>query len=411
MLKASALFIVLFVSLVIGILCSALIYSAFLYNIQVYDSIKHGKMNRNANSAINFLFSQKGQVFNSIIDLYGDEEDSVYITNKNWGVFDVAVVKAFSGKYQSSKVLMYGYKGDSLSELSIYLVDQQRPLSVSGNTLIKGVAYLPEAGVKSAYVEGQSFSGKTFVEGNIKKSSYSLPALDTILLRDLVKEISNPYIELSRNVDDQDTLWRSFNDSTIYISSSSSMYLNKKVLSGNIIVHSNQIVFISKDCSLSDILVTASAVVVESGFVGNLQIFVKDSLIIGSNCEFIYPSVAGLIKTDFKSKQSFIKIGANTLFQGLIFSHQVIRDLKETLITTDIGSYIEGQVYSDGLLDLKKDVFGSVYCNKFLLMTTSGIYENTLLNVRIDNSKLSRHYIGSSLLSSKNKKSIIKWLE
>ncbi len=284
MVRASALFIVLFVSLVIGILCSALIYSAYFYRLQVYDSMTHSRMDRNAYSAINFLFSQKGQIITEQLDLFG-EEDSVLVENKIWGVFDVAIVKAFSGKYNTSRVLMYGYKGDSLSKLSIYMVDQQRPLSVSGNTFIKGTAYLPEAGVKSANVEGQSFLGKEFIHGDIKKSSYSLPPLDTNLIKKLEKAINNPDLEVVADLDAQDTLSRSFVDSTLFIYSTASIYLEHKVFSGNIVVHSGQTVFVSNDCLLSDILITASSVVVEKGFVGNLQIFVKDSLIIGDDCE------------------------------------------------------------------------------------------------------------------------------
>ncbi|MDB5274743.1 MAG: hypothetical protein JWO58_3110 [Chitinophagaceae bacterium] len=410
MLRASALFIVLFISLIIGVLCSALIYSAYLYQTQVYTHIIHNKLEANTHSAINFLFSQKGEVANDSLDLFGEEQDSVSIRNMVWGVYDVAVVTAHAGKYKSVKHLMYGYKSDSLSNLSIYLTNQQKPLSISGNTSIKGVAYLPESGVQASYIDEQNYEGTVLVDGLIKKSGYSLPSLDTLMIDKLEKLILNAEHDSLFDLDEKDTLYRSFSEGTFFISAKEAIHIDHKVLSGNIMVHSNTAVYISSNNSLSDIIVAAPAIVVENGFVGNLQLFVKDSLIIGSNCEFKYPSVAGLIKSNFKSKQSFITIGDHTSFQGLVFSYQKVKDVKETLVTTGKGAYIEGQIYVDGFLDLKQNVYGSVYCNRLMLKTNSGIYDNTLLNVTIDHSKLSRYYIGSSLLASKNKKSIIKWL-
>ena len=62
------------------------------------------------------------------------------------------------------------------------------------------------------------------------------------------------------------------------------------------------------------------------------------------------------------------------------------------------------------MIELKGDVWGSVYCDKFILSTSSSVYENHLLDATIDFSRLSKHYVGINVLDDAANKKVIKWL-
>ncbi|MEZ5199162.1 MAG: hypothetical protein R2764_23105 [Bacteroidales bacterium] len=71
---------------------------------------------------------------------------------------------------------------------------------------------------------------------------------------------------------------------------------------------------------------------------------------------------------------------------------------------------LSGQIYWDGIFDFKGKVYGSVACKKFLLKTPSSIYENHLMDVRIDLESLSKHYTGIELTGTERVKKVIQWL-
>jgi len=66
-------------------------------------------------------------------------------------------------------------------------------------------------------------------------------------------------------------------------------------------------------------------------------------------------------------------------------------------------------VYSNGFLELKGEVFGSVVCQSFILRTASSVYENHLLNTTIDITKLPKNYVGVNWLKKENHFDIIKF--
>ncbi|MCR6641071.1 MAG: hypothetical protein NVV82_19285 [Sporocytophaga sp.] len=414
MVRANALFIVLVISLLVALISSSLILVSYHYSTVHYQTRLYKRLLSNAQSGINYLLAEEGEVSLNeeiIIDLYGKENDSVALKRMNWGVFDLAVVRAFSGNQQVIRILEYGYKPDAETKSAIYMADLNRPLSLCGNTVIKGTCYLPESGVRRDYIEGQSFMGDKLIQGEIKKSKNSLPEL-----KKDIKEKLLSLLEDKLNLDefeqlqelDIDTVRRSFTEKTLLLKQKT--HLSIKNLYGNILITSDTILKIGRDANLEDVIIAARAVEIESGFKGKLQIFAVDSVLLGENVELNYPSVIGLFKKDFKVMQPFIKVSKGGKVNGIVFSSQSVFDLKQTLISIEKDAFLHGQLYSDGFADIQGKVYGSVFCNKFRLKTSSSLYENYLLNTTIDATKLSPYFIESALLSSEKKKRVIKWL-
>ncbi|MFN3402666.1 MAG: hypothetical protein ACK40G_01135 [Cytophagaceae bacterium] len=414
MLKANALFTVLIMALVIALLTGSIIYISYLNRLQISYLQLQQKLMLNASSAFNILLAENSdelQEDTRVLDLYGLEEDSVLIKKAKWGIFDIGIVKAFSGRSEYIKAGMYGYKPDGESNAAVYLADMNRPLSVSGNTRLKGVCYLPEAGIRREFIEGKSFTGNKLVDGEIKKSKSHLPALEKNICENVLKFLANTPPASSVYLKDigQDSIIKSYLDTTLFLNLGNNIRLTDKFYSGNILLWSDTLVEIDANSRLKDVLLFAPAVVFKKGFRGSVQVFAKDSILLEEDVELTYPSALGIFKKDFKVQQPFVRIKSGAKVSGLIFTKVEVQDLRQTFVDLKKNSLVKGQIYADGYADIKGRVEGSVMCNKFILYS-SYTYENYLLDAEIDVTLLSDYYVGSSLLPSQKKKRIVKWL-
>ena len=148
----------------------------------------------------------------------------------------------------------------------------------------------------------------------------------------------------------------------------------------------------------------------EKEFKGNLQIFASDSVIIQKNVTLTYPSVIGIVRNDQSPVVAVIVLSENDTIAGNVFAYKKAEEvLKQSGLIMAEKSLIYGEVYSNGFVDVKGTIIGSLMCNKILLKTPSSVYENHLLNVVIDRSKLSPYFVGINLVKESAIKKVVKW--
>ena len=167
---------------------------------------------------------------------------------------------------------------------------------------------------------------------------------------------------------------------------------------------------------LNNILVFARSIIVKGGFQGNCQLFATDSIRIESNCNFNYPSCLGVLRsqTSMISSPEKITIGESTEFNGIIFTYEKTEKPIKPLIDIGKNVKIKGQVYSQGILELKDktEVDGSIFTSRFLYKNSFTLFENYLINATIDSKALSPYYLTSGLLPVAGKKEkVLQWLE
>lgn len=413
-LQANALFITIVISMIIALMASMLILSAYYNKTSILLNFKKERLVSNANSGINLILGDEHAVGYDkpiSIDIFQTGNDSVNLKKSVWGVFEIASATAYNHKDSSSQTVLYGYKPDTILKSAMYLSDQNRALFLCGTTKIKGGCYLPEAGVKRAYIEGQGYINSDLIDGTEKRSKTVLPKLDEKLSAYLAKQFLDTNAAVN-TAEIPDTIHHSFSKPTLVIEIGSNHYtLNQKVFSGNIMIKSTGKLIISAQNKLNNIQVYATAIVVEENFKGSLQLFARDSLVIHKNCKLNYPSALGIVKDRFKLFQQFIKIEEGSVVEGICFGFCSVSDLNRIRITVDEKALVYGQLYSDGFAEIKGTVHGHVTCGHFRLRTPSSTYDNHLLNATIDFSKLSTKFVGSALLPSVKEKKVILNLE
>jgi len=419
MLKASALYIVIIIALVIGVICSSLIVAAYFYKIQYQKKFRYDQLENNLSSGINILLASSDTTYaaGETLSLFNNESDSVSLKRFDWGVYEIGTVKAFNQKDSLYKTFTIANVIDSSKWAALYLIDEDRPFSLSGKTTIRGDAYIPKAGVQQAYVDNKAYEGdKRLIIGMKHNSDRKLPALDENWLKQLDKYFRQEHAGDTALLK-KDTVNGSFLNPTRVVNFKKAVKTLKNIyLDGNIILFSDTTLILDSTATLKNILVFAKAIVVKGGFNGSCQLFATDSISIGSNCRFNYPSCLGVIR--FQSSafntQEKIAIGGHTNFSGIVFTYEQTENQKKPLIEVSKNTKITGQVHSQGMLALmdKTEVDGSVFTSLFYYRNSFTLFENYLINTTIDSKALSPYYLTSEIMPvTGKKKRVLQWLE
>ncbi|MES2807016.1 MAG: hypothetical protein V4619_00215 [Bacteroidota bacterium] len=418
MLKASALYIVIIIALVIGLLCSSLIVVAYFYRLQDQYTLRQANLQNNLNSGINILTVAPiaDYFIEKTFSLYGQDNDSVKLKVTPWGAYDIGLAKSFIQKDSLHASFILANPIDSSKWAALYIIDEDRPISISGKTAIRGDAYIPKAGVKEAYIDNKAYQGsKKLVSGNIRNSGRSLPLLNKERLNQIGQyfDISPRSVKLFK-----DSASASFfNETEIVQIDKNAAILSNTVLSGNIIVRCDTTLIIENTAHLENVIVVAKAIVVKSGFNGTCQLFAADSIAVESNCKLNYPSVLGVVRMKSSNNRPIAKlnVGENSVISGMLFNYEEGADRnKQPYIGLQRKVAIKGQIYSQGILELKSDVVitGSVFTSRFFYRSSFATYENYIIDATLDANGLSKYYVHSDLVPVVSKKKrVLQWLE
>ncbi|MGN8072592.1 hypothetical protein [Mucilaginibacter sp. 22184] len=418
MLKASSLYMVIIIALVISLICSALISAAYFYRAQYQLHFQYDRLVSNCNSGMQILLNNTDSSYREpqSLSLSGLPTDSTILQKYPWGIFDIGVIKTFSHRDTLWRVFSIANQVDSSKWSSIYLIDEDRPLSLSGKTSIQGDARLPKAGVKTAYLDNQSYSGdEQLVKGHIYDSDRQLPPLAGPRL-EMIKHLFRQPADNSGRPGPSAGATRSFRLPTRVIRLEAQATLQNASFNGNLILYSDTTLTIDSTVSLENVIVVAKSIQVKSGFHGHCQLYATDSLSVGGNCHFTYPSCLALVRntsgiTDLPGK---ISLGEHSSLEGLIFTYEKQSSKLPPVISLAKNAVVSGQIYSQGSLSLKEGVIirGGVMTSRFLYQNSITSYENYLVNTRIDMTALSRYYLSSNLSPSAGAtQHILQWLK
>lgn len=415
--KASALGISIIISLVIALLCGALLMHHHFQKLVVLRYELKERLANNANSGIQYLLSDQSEIplnGSEIFDLYDLGLDSVKLFRKFWGAYEVIGAHSFCKNNYHSVQAVIG-SGPTLpnDRVGFYMADKRKALIVSGKTSLSGKTFVAKEGIKKGSIEGKNYVGDQFNFGKGNLSSRELPPIRQDITGLMEKKLTGVF-DVSDSLiyysSISDSIINNFQNNTLIVKSDSDLTIGQIYANGNVIFYSPTKVFVAPDAVLKNVLVLAPQIEIGIGFHGQAQFFASNSIVINENVILEYPSTVALL-----SKQSALDEGFGiSIFDKCKISGSVIAisndiEAKQPGITIGDDFYMEGEIYAAGILDLRGAVRGSVWCDKTVVDTKSGYYENHLLNVEIDPTLLSKHFLGSSFFDVKER-SILQWL-
>ena len=404
-LRASAMYYALVVSLIMSVVLSLLILISYYYRIQSVQFSLKNKLILNSQSGIAYQMSSSVPIGTTKFDLFGVGNDSLIVTKKPWGLYEQLTSIAFQGTDTFALSAIVGSNSEMYDKTALYLSSTANSLSLAGSTSLIGDLYLPKNGLKKVNIEGKHFTGSIFNENQIGVSSNLLPTLKSTLhtTSPLFLNESNMFqeVELASGED----LYRSFKDKA-FVLRTGNLVISNNHLKGNIYIQSTGVVRVSGIAILEDVFIDAETVIIEDNFEGSLQILAKDSVIIGENVHLNYPSAIQLSS----NSNGVVKIKQDCKIYGAVLIHRSRESLYDNLLYIGSDATIMGDVYCDGLVEMKGQVFGSLFCEGFYLKTNSGLYSNYLLDAKIDVNRKPAEFISAPMFASSKNKMIVKWL-
>lgn len=421
-LKSGALQFAVFVAVVIALLLSGLMLYAYTFGYMKEQSKGAIENIQLADDGINYLLN--AQEFNSkdtlTIQLTEKENQSVKVYLSQWGIFQKAIALTQFRKKKFVKTAILGSLIDAETAPTLFLQDTHNPLTVVGNTSIKGNAFLPEAGIKSGYIAGNSYYGSQLIYGTAKKSTDALPTLDPEILKGIVfylKDYKPTSQEEYINIDNAKKTIHSFKENTKSVYKREAIIVENRYISGNIIIKSDTLIQIKKTAVLKDLILIAPIIEIEDETKGNFQAIASKRISVGKNCDLRFPTALVVYQDNKEQLPTYsgnsteipIFIDTATSLKGSVFYYQTKEETDfSTHIKIEEQVRIKGQVYCKGNLELKGIVSGGVYTRQFVANQAGSIFVNHLYNAVIENVNIPKVYGG--ILFEKEPKTILKWL-
>jgi hypothetical protein len=386
-LKGGALYVAIIISILISIILSLFIVVAY-FNIQSIQS-QNSLMQLQLSMESGFEIAQSSYYNINSGNSWQKlpyNNDSVMVKKMPWGCFTLIDVKAKNAHFNLHKTGLFGIAASR--DTALMVAEQNRPIGLAGKIKFNALCYLPKAGVKSAYIEGTSFSDLNAVRPYVRQAPPYIPEIDETYLKNIEQSQSDLNLYTDSLISFiPDVLNQSFKQKTAVIQQGS-VSLNSQILSGNIKVIASDLITIENNCQLDNILLIARKVIFKKGFKGTVHVIAKDSIVTEDECEFNYPSsfcvYSNFTNLNLNQAVRGIFFGMQCKFKGGLLAANNKAGSSRMMIKLNQQFELIGSMYSSDYADAQGNLYGSVFCRTLLLQTPSGVYENHLLNCMID---------------------------
>lgn len=390
-LKGGALYVSILVSIIIGVVLTffILISQYNQRNVTVYTQLT--QLHYNLKSAFQIAQSAYFSSEQNYTWIKNQEnDDSIRVKKLNWGAYLLISAETKNRHQYLSQAGIYGTFMNS--DTGLIISDNSRPVGLSGNIVFKSNCYLPKAGIKPAYIEGQSYVSSSQNSGYIKHSPSQIPQIHSSVYENLKEQLTHFNFNLDSSVNSlPETYSQSFNHKTIVWQTTSTL-LHSINLSNNIKLVAENIE-IDSSAHLNNILLVCKKARFKKGFKGKIHVIASDSISMEEGCEFNYPSSFVLIGDDGEGRGiKYIQFNKNCNFYGGVLAvskNNGNANDQKVFVKLHAQSEVNGFIYSSDYIHLEGTVNATVIANKLLLKTPSAVYENHLLSCEINPKKYS----------------------
>ena len=424
-LKASALVYVLVISLIGGIItsCFLLQFELSLKERDFY--LRNYKLESYAQSGINYVMAA-GEALEDdqelLVEMNIPTEDKISVKKKNWGIYSVALCKASVGTHTLNKAVLLGAENPN-DHTGLYVTDRKQAISICGNTRLSGDCYLPENGLKRAYIEGQNYENDQLMYGKQHKSKKEIPSTEQQFISKGLDYLQGKFSASDSllNFDEliSDTIVNSFFNKTVVLIANHSITLQSGFYSGNIVIYSSDKIKIENGAQLKNIILYAKEIEIEQNNQSCLQAFSEHSVVLKKESQLLYPSVLAIlslgnetINEENENLKQEVILEEKTKFCGTVLAVRKFYHPKtDLLVSIGKNAILNGEVYTNDKAEIQGEIKGSVYCNTLYLKTSSSVYENYLLNAKIQGELKPFGFCGIQFTGGNYRKTCIDDLE
>src|SRR5690606_38935655 len=372
MLKAASLAYAIFITLIIAILCYALLLIFSLNNnLEDYFTLRKKLLIHNQSSIAVMKANYSTNGLNSQQKFPHEASITSTLSTTAWGAFSKCKISTYSKKDTVQQVYLLAnvYNKDLPA---LYLRDNDEDFKISGNTIINGDIYISGRGIKKIQISGTQTVENPVHIGNVYTSEKILPRFQPL-------ELIYPEDYILVLIEDIKTnlVVNGFDKKTKVINVGS--VLENIQLKGNIIIRSNDTIQVKTSAILEDIIIEAPKVVFQEGFSGNLQVFASSEVVLDSHALLNYPSV--IVVGSNESEEKTIVFREKSVLNGAVILYgNGLMDESINKIIIEPDAKVTGTIYCDGVLALYGSVNGSVITSSLEHKTLTTNHRNLILN-------------------------------
>lgn len=319
--------------------------------------------------------------------IYHLSGDTSLIKRKKWGLFEVLHVRTFSNNLSVEKTVLISqmYK---LPQNILYINDQRQAVNVAGDTKFIGDVQVSPFGFQNTILMGKELKTSSVCLGKLSESKNSLPELCEEYKNISFLDKSNEYKSVKSII--KDTSF-SFDENTLLLEDNNSISIKNK-LKGNIIIHSFDSIFVSRNAKLENVILISPIVYFESGFKGSVQVLASKRIHCSDSVKLLYPSILILNEQSFNSEElnqeHSIYLGAGALILGGLLLEMQEPNFRNPVTLQVNGSLIYGFIYNQGNSQLIGTLSGFLYTHNTFIRNKYLTQYSCFLDAKIDGQNL-----------------------
>ena len=407
MIKASALSYAIVFILLVGLICSSLIFiNATQKKVEFhYTTDEHLLLD--SYSALQFGIQTLAPGDSTIlVHPFGDSSEVKCI---NWGSLTVYSTRTYKNKKEKRRSAVVGLAGKS--QIALFLAGNSGGLKIAGETILEGDIVVPNKQIETAYLSGKLFTRNKYYSGDLLEQKPQLPEL-----RENV--INYDYHTITKDLNAENYLSKdssfSFHKKTVYYQSTAAIII-ENALRGNVIIHSFDSILVTTKAKLDNVILIAPRIRFETGFKGTVQAIATHGITLEKNAQLEFPSYlmltekSGLLKTTSPT----VTIGEeSSVIGGILITTEDYDFRLPPRLKTENNCTVAGIVYNVGVSELSGNFIGSVYTKSLLLRYGGGEYSNHLLDVLISSRRIPSGFCYPNWLKNNEKltNKLIRWI-
>lgn len=405
MIRASAISYAIVFALFIGLVASSVF---FIFSTQKRIEISHtGQEHLLLDSYQGIQLGLQKVAVNDSLQFIHLSGDTSIIRKSLWGSYFLVTSKTFKNQRSVTRSALIGSEFEE-SIPTLVIRNGSDGLRICGETFIEGTAYLPNKRVELSYIGGKNYSNPELIYGTVEDvKTLKLPlsrAFENISPGNFTgKMLPKPYEWKDTTI--------SFLTEGIYYQSLEAIQLKSK-FNGKIIIQSFDSLVVYREAQLTNVILIAPKIYIKQGFVGNLQAYASESIVLEDSVTLSYPSTLILneqtASQDYKSHS--ILLGTNSsILGGVLMTTQQYDFRKQPKLTIQKDAVVAGIVFNCGITEIYGSIIGCLNTAETQTIAGGGSYTNHILDAIISTKRLPKDFICPAWLelSSHSRKKVI----
>lgn len=305
--------------------------------------------------------------------LYEDDDHSiVYLDSYSWGMYECVKTHNFDKSLHAAHFI--GKSQDTYHSPAIWVCDRNHAISFSGETEISGDLYLPKNGLSYINLNFDSFRGGIVPSTSLYTSNKDFPLVDSTYLQ-IMRALIDPPAHMLNEIPFH---YHSFLNDPLY---ASVMDVEEDFYAKGRVIFYGDKVRIHSSSKISDIILIARCVTIESGFSGSLQIMASDTVEINEGVSLHHPS--GVYIYGDRDK-AYLHISSGSHLKGYAIVEGNAEGGNGFVVDIhyrqDKGSQLTGLLFVDGIAHLEGTVLGAAYVKECFYLSGENMYSGLIYN-------------------------------